>query len=265
MNNSYNEPNMPDMIYYINLDRRPDRKQNIQNLLKYFDLEKITERISGVDGSKLDLDNIPKDIITPAGIADAKDKNKMVYVLLTPGGIGCAMSHRNAYKKIIDNNLSSALILEDDIRIDRDFHKKLHYLMNKAEEFNYDVMFLGYHPSSIKYIKEQVNDVFVRSSRVYGLFGYVVSNAGAKKLLDLYPIDKQIDTEISDNSSNLNMLLVIPEYRIITSDPSEVAHEFGTDIQFRRSIGSIFEHEIFYVIFWILFFIIGMHILMPKN
>lgn len=250
---SYNEPNMPDKIYYINLDRRPDRRKNVEKLIKYFELEDITERIPAVDGSKLDLDNIPKNIITPAGIADAKDKNKMVYVLLTPGAIGCAMSHKDGYQKIIDNNLESALILEDDIRIDKDFHKKLHYLMNKAEELDYDVMFLGYHPSSIKYIREQVNDVFVRSSRVYGLFGYVVSRKGAEKLLKLFPINKQIDTEISNNSSKLNMLLVNPEYRIITSDPSEVAYEFGTDIQSRSNVSG---NKTFYIICLIIIIII---------
>jgi hypothetical protein len=98
---------------------------------------------------------------------------------------------------------------------------------------SYDIIFLGYHPSSIKYIYGNVNYTFVKSDKVFGLFGYIVSYNGAKKLLDIFPIDEQIDTEIHKNFNKIDAYLVDPKKRIIISDPSEYAKEFGTDIQKR--------------------------------
>lgn len=276
-----NSSNMPDKIFYINLDRRPDRNQNVQKLLKQFNLQNISERISATDGSKLNLDTLSRDIISEKGIADAKDKTKKTGIPLTPGGIGCALSHRSAWKKIVDQNLGSGLILEDDIRINKDFIKKLHHYMRAAKPLMYDILFIGYHPASIKYIgkntqtsSENSSDpMFVRSSRTYGLFGYIVSRKGAEKLMKIFPIDEQIDSAMSDAQipHNLNIYLVKPEDRIITSDPSEDAKEFGTDIQKRESFetypGHGYEYPSeapdvwFYHLIWFLTAIVALYLI----
>lgn len=232
---------MIDKIFYINLDRRPDRNTNVQNFLQQFNLQLIAQRISAVDGSKLNLDHVPKTIISEKGIHDAKDKSKKTGIPLTPGGIGCALSHRTVWEHIITQNLKSALILEDDIRVEQDFHNKLNKIMNSVKGLDYDVLFLGYHPASLKYLDTKlINNMFVRSPRTYGLFGYVVSKKGAEKLLKIFPIDVQIDTAISEAilKHRLNVLLVRPDLRIITSDPSEDAKQFGTDIQSRETFQS---------------------------
>src|SRR5271154_1244753 len=102
---------MLDGIFYINLDRRPDRNANVQKLLKQFDIQHISQRISAVDGSVLNLDLIPDTIISKQGIRDAKDSTKNTGIPLTPGAIGCAMSHMYVWKQIIKQNLNSTLIL----------------------------------------------------------------------------------------------------------------------------------------------------------
>ena len=234
-----------DKIFYINLDRRPDRNANVKKIIRELNIDAI--RVPAVDGSTLDLNTLPPDIITENGIQDAKNKNQKVYVPLTPGGIGCALSHRSVWKKIVDENISSALILEDDIRIDPMFHQKL---INFAKYWptNYDVLFLGYHPSTIKYIDylNPVNCMFVRTNKVYGLFGYVVSNRGAGKLLKIFPISQQIDTEMYKNFHSLDAYLIEPRNRIIFSDPSEYAVEFGTDIQKRENFPIDDRNEFMY-------------------
>ena len=262
--------NMPDKIFYINLDRRPDRDQNIQQLFQQFNIQNISEKISAVDGSMLNLDNISQNIISEKGISDAKDKTKITGIPLTPGGIGCALSHRSAWQKIIDENLDTVLILEDDISIDKDFHSKLNTYMIQAKPLLYDVLFIGYHPASIKYIlPNSTSSIFVRSSRTYGLFGYVVSKKGAKKLLNIFPIDLQIDTTMSNaiELHNLDMYLVKPENRIITSDPSEIAKKFGTDIQKRENFisqcsgFSVTSYSFFYHTIWVLTVIVGVYMI----
>jgi GR25 family glycosyltransferase involved in LPS biosynthesis len=43
-------------IFYINLDRRPDRDENVKKQIKHLGLEDVTKRVSASDGSKLNLD-----------------------------------------------------------------------------------------------------------------------------------------------------------------------------------------------------------------
>jgi GR25 family glycosyltransferase involved in LPS biosynthesis len=71
---SSNEKLMFDQIYYINLDRRPDRKENVEKLIKKHNLDKITQRIPAIDGTKLDLDKISNTVVTKKGIDNAKNK-----------------------------------------------------------------------------------------------------------------------------------------------------------------------------------------------
>jgi len=46
--------------------------------------------------------------------------------------IGCTISHRSVYKRIVDEGIEKACILEDDVIVDRDFPAILDYLDSKA-------------------------------------------------------------------------------------------------------------------------------------
>ena len=182
-----------DRIFYINLDRRLERDQNVKSELTKHNLLNIpnmVDRISAVDGSQLDLDTVPNTIITSDGIINAKSKTGRVGISLTPGAIGCALSHRKAWTKIRDDpSIQTALILEDDIQLEKDFVPILKYYLETVKN-KYDVLFLGYHPATIKYMqinKMNESELFFQTSKVYGLFGYVVTKNGAKKLLKIFP------------------------------------------------------------------------------
>lgn len=84
---------MIEIIYYINLDSREDRRAHIEKTLKKCDLENISNRISAV---KRDI-----------------------------GVMGCVESHIIALEKFIESNLEYALIIEDDLLIsDKENFKK---------------------------------------------------------------------------------------------------------------------------------------------
>jgi len=220
-----------DRIFYINLKRRNDRNDNIINQINKYNLQSITERVEAVDGTQIDIDNISENIITQKGKIMAQNKNKRFGITLTNGGIGCALSHLSIWLKIKnDKSINSALILEDDMTFADDFINKLKFYENKINN-DYDLFFLGYHPSSKKSLTHQINNFFVKSKRVYGLFGYIVTKKGAEKLVNLFPITYQIDSEISNSMNYLNIILIQPEYALIFSEPSEVATTFGSDIQ----------------------------------
>lgn len=225
-----------DTIFYINLDKRTDRRSHMEKLIKNIGYEKITKRIQGVDGLILDINNVSHNIITNEGKADALNEKLHVYVPLTVGAIGCALSHRNIWNIIAnDDNINSALILEDDIDIDNEYHTKLQtYIPYIPDDF--EILFIGYHPTSIEHNKVSVNNLLLKCNKVFGLFGYILTKKGAKKLLNIFPISYQIDTEMSKAYTDMNAYIVKPDYRIIFSEPSEIAVKFGTDIQKRDNI-----------------------------
>ena len=85
-------------IMWINLEISKDRRERmIKDIL-----------------SKININNKFK--ITKI---DAKDGNSFVNnnTFLTKRELGCYLSHRDCWIKIINNNLSCALILEDDLNI----------------------------------------------------------------------------------------------------------------------------------------------------
>jgi GR25 family glycosyltransferase involved in LPS biosynthesis len=99
-----------DHIFYINLDKRVDRDNNVRSQLNKHNLLGITERVSAVNGSTLNLDTIPETIITSKGILDSKSKTNTIGISLTSGAIGCALSHRKIWINIRDDpNIQSAL------------------------------------------------------------------------------------------------------------------------------------------------------------
>ena len=224
-----------DKIIYINLDRRPDRNENMINILKKHNLMGISERFSAVDGSNLDLNKISNKLITKKGIVDAKKSNKL-YTVMTPGAIGCALSHHHVYKKIVDEKINRCLILEDDIELVDNFNEMVDDIEKNKPLPDYDLFFLGYHKSALRYPYQCERDDLCEMTRVYGLFGYIVTFAGAKKLLEIFPITRQIDSEISDNSDWINLLALEFNKTIIKSDQSSIYTKFGTDIQVRDSI-----------------------------
>ena len=220
-----------DKIIYINLDRRPDRNNNVIEQLNKLNLLPISERFSAIDGKTLNIDNIDRKIITQNGINNAK-KSDILYTHLTPGAIGCAMSHQAIYKKIVNENINRCLILEDDITFIEDFQNKLNNLEKEITD-DFDLFFLGYHRVSqydtINFISKNIHKFIT----IYGLFGYIVTKKGAQKLLEIFPITLQRDSEITRNSNVIDIYGVGKDSQLILSDPSQSSYKFGTDIQIK--------------------------------
>lgn len=105
---------MPVKTFLINLDKRPDRLEHVAGRLEQLGLG--FQRISAIDGSLL-----PQDY-------SMVNEDKFVVEtgrLITSGEIGCAESHRLIWKSMIEDNISHALILEDDIDIAESIHTVL--------------------------------------------------------------------------------------------------------------------------------------------
>jgi len=136
-------------IYIISL-KNSTRRINMERQLKQKRIWHMCEFIDGV----LIKDNI--DIFDELKIHQNASK-------LPPGDLGCLFAHLRAIKKIIDNNLEYAIVLEDDIIINN--RALLYFLSNEDKYLGHDLTFI--HP--------HVN---------YGTQGQIISLEGAKKIYE---------------------------------------------------------------------------------
>ena len=105
-------------IFVISLPDSTERQKSIKTQLDNNFLP--FEFITAVDGKKLtglDID----------GLYDL-EKAKKIDRELSPGELGCALSHKNVYKKMVENNIERAIILEDDIILKPIFYELIKLL-----------------------------------------------------------------------------------------------------------------------------------------
>jgi GR25 family glycosyltransferase involved in LPS biosynthesis len=95
-------------ILYINLDRRPERRQNIEHELSRLGL--CGTRIRAVDGSTMSDEQVDYWMQKTNFNTMSRNPDKVM------GKVGCMLSHLKALKYAIDNNFDNVLILEDDAK-----------------------------------------------------------------------------------------------------------------------------------------------------
>ncbi|PVU65477.1 hypothetical protein C9E85_12585 [Plesiomonas shigelloides] len=171
--------------FVISLSDAKDRRNSIATQLK-----KINMDFEIVDA--VDLRN------ETSSIVDEMLSNYEVDTLrpMTRGEIGCSLSHKKAYGKIIDSNFDFGLILEDDALINESLCSVLNdLLVNDLMES--DVLILGYSKlsmsdSNLFYIKEPILKKIhidgysfgsVWREWTCGTVGYLLSRRAAEKML----------------------------------------------------------------------------------
>ncbi len=97
---------------------------------------------------------------------------------LNPGQKCCAQSHINLWKRVVENNLEYALILEDDACFDKLWREKLELFWNNNEDKEWHAIFLNASEHIVP------RDTWVKCYEQYLAAGYVISRAGAQRLLD---------------------------------------------------------------------------------
>ena len=165
--------------FVINLKKDIQRKNYINKHLAERNIN--FEFIEGVYGKELSNSEINE-------LADLNLSSKKMGKQISLNEIGCALSHRKAYKKIVDENLDGGFIFEDDIILSKDI-KEILESINKNKKQLPQKAWLGLSNSYIRTSKKTF-DLFdsykiYQSPKVRGALGYYIDYAGAKKLLYL--------------------------------------------------------------------------------
>ena len=127
-----------DQVYLINLERRPDRYDNMKFIFN--ELKIKYHKIPAVDG-KID---ITEEYIEKHNIKMMEDFSEPYHQRpLTLGEIGCFMSHYNIWKDMLQNNFKKIIVFEDDVRFEPFFKQKLKSVQEELTHMNWDLVFLG--------------------------------------------------------------------------------------------------------------------------
>ena len=225
-------------VYVISLKDSVDRQKSIKSQCEKFNITPVF--IEAVNGSSLSTSEINKYC--------QQEKAKQLFgreMLL--GEIGCALSHKKIYNKIISENLPYAMIFEDDVLIEKGFNKVIKSILRS--DLNWELILLGHHKDISKGLSTPLSiwhryDITTDSSlnRLadfgFGTYGYMITIEGAKKLIAaLDVIYKPIDHYTSNSNiinvyglyptvvnvdSNFDTLIDYDKVRKNTSDKSSV-------------------------------------------
>jgi GR25 family glycosyltransferase involved in LPS biosynthesis len=171
-----------DKAFYINLDRRPERRVYIEEQLQKLKIE--AERFPGVDPTE-----------------------KLNFT--TVGHRGCVLSHRAIIQKALDNNLGNVLIIEDDCDFTKGFTTNCNLMINDILSLKpkWDLLFFYYIECCgiLKTKNISKNLQYIESTAKTHFYG-VNKNAFVKVLglIDTY-VDS-IDQIYQTNSTDLDVI-----------------------------------------------------------
>jgi glycosyl transferase family 25 len=192
-------------VFVINLDKSTDRMAKISKRLD--ELEVPFERIVAVYGAELSQKELE--------INYAPELNAKKYRRELPcGEIGCYMSHIKAWKIIVQRKLDCAIILEDDITIEKEFGVFAERLANSTDDFDIVKFFCSKkNPNIVSYVPIGPDHQLCRFRKVpSGNQGQLITYDGAKKLLATYErFGRPVDVDIQHWwESGINVLGVFP-------------------------------------------------------
>lgn len=181
-----------DKIYYINLDRRPDRNEHFLKQCSQHNLpiDKI-QRYQAIDG---DTYNFSSEELELFKNVDYRLQNHYTKVM------GNQLSHFYILLDMIKNNYNNVIIFQDDIVLKNKFVYYLNNLMNNipknAELINFAFHRFAAYSTSQPYNLNDLNNIVQKKiNPEIGLLekttnpcslGYIVTNMGAKNMVEYF-------------------------------------------------------------------------------
>jgi GR25 family glycosyltransferase involved in LPS biosynthesis len=183
-------------ILYINLERSIERNKKMTEQFKNFNItnykrfnavdgKKINLKVGEINGIKYEQPNIPNDV-------DYYDISNKKY--LSPGELGCLLSHISAIKYSYENGLNTILILEDDIsfKLLKFWDYKISELIQKIPN-DWDIIQLHH----LEKLNKDNLYTDTNGEKYWSCAAYLINQNGQKKI-----INKLNDKLVIDNREN---------------------------------------------------------------
>ncbi|XP_023809856.1 procollagen galactosyltransferase 2 [Oryzias latipes] len=180
-------------IFLINLKRRLDRRQRMLKTMASLGLQATS--VDAVDGKALNTSQLQMlGIEMLPGYKDPYSGR-----VLTRGEIGCFLSHHSIWRQVIERSFQKVLVLEDDVRFEPRFRRRLEAIMEDVEraQLDWDLIYVGRKRMQVHQPEQSVNGVnnLVVADYSYWTLGYALSHQGARKLLDAEPFKKMLPVD----------------------------------------------------------------------
>ena len=217
--------------YYVNLDRRPDRKELFEKVMR--DISMPITRFSAVDGYALEM--------TPQ-MYHLFDKNDYNY---RKGIVGCALSHIRIWIKHYYDEISKQrdflMVMEDDLYFAKNvLPSKFEDIVEQSLEYmdknEVDLLFLQYTPRNPNFISQDAlvyRHVDAQKALQFSFGGtgcYIITKKGIEKMLEFInknSMTNAIDTVMQKSADHLNVAYLEPLLVVL-----DMNKEGDTDIQF---------------------------------
>lgn len=175
-------------IFIVSLPEAKDRRKRIEKVFENLGLN--FEFIDAVDGRQYDVLNHP--------IYNAPKRLRSFGKHLTGGDLGCILSHKKIYQRIVNDNIPRALVFEDDVILRDDFLSVLEKIQTMNVPFDM-IRFFG-SPKLERLRMRSVcaltdtHNLTRHSGMPGGSHATLMTKAGAQKILKhmehtAYPID----------------------------------------------------------------------------
>lgn len=167
--------------YFINLDR--DIQKRIDTIKHLSELGIKSERISAIDGSKINKNKFGKLIKSESNLSDAE--------------IGTIISHINAWLRCLkSSNTDRCLIFEDDARTSLNKYQLQGKLDGVIKSNDYDILYLGKCGDHCTRYKKTDFDGVYQSFHPICAHAYVITKKAISKILENFPTSDPIDIVI---------------------------------------------------------------------
>ncbi|KAM9384326.1 procollagen galactosyltransferase 2 [Pholidichthys leucotaenia] len=182
-----------DEIFLINLKRRLDRRTRMLKTIGSLGLH--ISLIDAVDGKALNTSQLQAlGIEMIPGYKDPYSGR-----VLTRGEIGCFLSHHSIWNQVIQRGLQKVLVLEDDVRFEPRFKRRLQAIMEDVDkaQLDWDLIYVGRKRMQVQKPEQSVEGInnLVEADYSYWTLGYALSHQGAQKLLAAQPFGKMLPVD----------------------------------------------------------------------
>jgi len=203
---------MAGSCFYINLDRRSDRRAHMDALVSSYPWLMGIKRLTAVDGKQLSWAKLVRErhLKAEAARMGRAAESQAIATIgataddcsphLTLGACGCALSHRAAWQELSESSKDWALILEDDIvSLCEHFEDEVVSVLDKLPA-EWQFCYLGFHSGDMLPEGQRVGSP-ERLRRddgwLAGLWSYLISKPFAQLLMEqAFPLEQQIDTVV---------------------------------------------------------------------
>ena len=206
--------------YVLNLKHRVDRKQKLTQHLKLVKTSRtssLADEVTWFPATEK-LSNFPKDIHIPKYPfsyhwlldPDRSFLKKFDYYLeqeieCSQAESNIAVGHIKMWRDFVASKKETALFIEDDVLFEHDFEVRFNKIMKKELPKDWDMLYFSCLPSKNGFKWDPHSEHLAKLHQgAWWMSGYMLTRAGAKKLLKCLPIIGPVDVWINHQFDYVN-------------------------------------------------------------